>query len=60
MRILSVAVLLFFGSIMCGCDDATNRTVTEDADAKAIADYEAALEAATSDVTEEEMTEEEE
>ncbi|GAA5504589.1 hypothetical protein [Novipirellula caenicola] len=60
MKTLSIALFLFFGSVMCGCDDATNRTVTEDADAKAIADYEAALAAATADVSDEEMTEEEE
>ncbi|WP_442512046.1 hypothetical protein SH528x_003800 [Novipirellula sp. SH528] len=60
MKILSVAVLLFFGSIICGCGEEPNRTVTDGADAQAIADYEAALAVATSDVSEEEMTEEEE
>ncbi|WP_372721372.1 hypothetical protein [Novipirellula sp.] len=59
MKILSVAVLLFFGSILCGCDDASNQTVTDGADAQAIADYEAALAAATTEVSDEEMTEEE-
>ncbi len=43
MKALSLISLLFLVSLVAGCGDDSNRTVTGDADAQAIADYEAEL-----------------
>ncbi|WP_218933690.1 hypothetical protein [Rubripirellula lacrimiformis] len=53
MKATPFLTLLFLVALVAGCGDDSNRTVTGDADAQAIADYEAELAKVTGqDITE--------